>query len=156
MLYLVIIAIAILLALSAIAAYYLIKLRKTEQQQAQQIQQNQAVWQKHQDELAADLRFIANSMLQGQCEITEGCMRIKVLMDRLDEGLQHKPEFKTIQKHFAQTITMPTHDAYKALSKQEQFKLDKQRFSLEDENKEQVLVEVKTLSLYQFDTVPPN
>lgn len=156
MLYLTIIAIVILLVLSAIAAYYLIKLRKVKQEQADQIQRNKIAWQKHRDELAADLRFIANAMLQGQCEITEGCLRIKVLMDRLDDELQHKPEFKTIQAHFAQTITMPTHEAYKALGKKEQFKIDRQRFALEEENKEQVLIEVKTLSTYKFDILQPN
>lgn len=156
MLYLTIVAIVILVVLSAIAAYYLIKLRKVKQEQSDQIQRNKIAWQKHRDELAADLRFIANAMLQGQCEITEGCLRIKVLMDRLDDELQHKPEFKTIQAHFAQTITMPTHEAYKALGKKEQFKLDRQRFALEEENKEQVLVEVKTLSTYKFDILQPN
>ena len=156
MLYLTIVAIVILIVLSAIAAYYLIKLRKVKQEQVDQIQRNKTAWQKHRDELAADLRFIANAMLQGQCEITEGCLRIKVLMDRLDDELQHKPEFKTIQAHFAQTITMPTHEAYKALGKKEQFKFDRQRFALEEENKEQVLIEVKTLSTYKFDILQPN
>lgn len=156
MLYLVITAIIILLILSAVAGYYLLKLRKAKQLQAQQMQQNQDAWQKHRNELASDLHFIANSMLQGQCEITEGCLRIVVLMDRLDDELQHKPEFKTIQAHFAQTINMPTHAAYKALSKKEQFKQDKLRFSLEEQHKEQVLLEVKTLSEYKFDTPLPN
>jgi hypothetical protein len=156
MLYLIIAGVIIVTALSATAAYYLIKLRNVKSQQAQQIQHNKDVWQKHRNELAGDLRFIANSMLQGQCEITEGCLRIKVLMDRLDDELQHKPEFKTIQAHFAQTITMHTHEAYKALSKKEQFKQDKQRFALEQKHKEQVLIEVKTLSEYKFDILQPN
>jgi len=156
MLYLVITATIILAALVATAAYYLIKLRKVKHQQAEQIQRNKDAWQKHRDELASDLRFIANSMLQGQCEITEGCLRIKVLMDRLDDELQHKPKFKTIQAHFAQTITMPTHEAYKALTRQEQFKQDKQRFALEEANREQVLIEVKILSEYKFHILQPN
>ncbi|MFY0639612.1 MAG: DUF2489 domain-containing protein [Bermanella sp.] len=156
MLYLTSIAIIILLALSAIAAYYMIKLRNVRQLQAQQIQQNKDAWQKHRNELAADLRFIGNSMLQGQCEITEGCLRLKVLMDRLDDELQNKPEFKTIQSFFAQAITMPTHDAYKALTRKEQFKQDKQRFALEEQHKDQILIEVKTLCEYKFDILTPN
>jgi len=156
MLYLVIIGGLILLGLSATAAYYVLKLRKVQKQQEEQIQKNKEAWQKHRDELAADLRFIANSMLQGQCEITEGCLRLGVLMDRLDDELQHKPEFKTIREHFAKTIHMPTHQAYKDLSKQEQFKLDKERFNLEEKNKEQILLEVQTLSEYQFDILNPN
>lgn len=156
MFYLILIATIILLALGATATYYTLKLKNVRKEQALQIQQNRAAWQKHREELAADLRFIANAMLQGQCEITEGCLRIKVLMDRLDDELQHKPEFKTIQSHFADTIGMPTHEAYTALSKQEQFKLDRQRYALEEQNKEQVLLEVKTLSQFKFDILQPN
>lgn len=156
MVYLITAAIVIVVALSAVAAYYLIQLKRVKKAQAKQIQINKEAWQKHRDELAGDLRFIANAMLQGQCEITEGCLRLKVLMDRLDDELQHKPEFKTIQAHFAQTINMPTHEAYKALSKQEQFKLDKTRYNLEAQNKEQILIEVKTLAEYKFDILQPN
>lgn len=156
MFYLISIAVIILLALSAVAAYYIIKLRNVRQLQAKQIQQNKDAWQKHRNELADDLRFIGHSMLQGQCEITEGCLRIKVLMDRLDDELQNKPEFKTIQSFFAQAITMPTHEAYKALTRKEQFKQDKQRFALEEQHKEQILIEVKTLCEYKFDILMPN
>ncbi|NVK36385.1 MAG: DUF2489 domain-containing protein [Gammaproteobacteria bacterium] len=156
MAYLIAAAAVIILGLSAIAAYYIIKLNQVKKAQAEQIKKNKAAWQKHRDELASDLRFIANAMLQGQCEITEGCLRIKVLMDRLDDELQHKPEFKTIQSHFAQTIQMPTHEAYKALSKQEQFKLDKTRYGLEAKNKDQILIEVQTLAEYKFDILQPN
>lgn len=156
MLYLIILAVCILLVLAAIAGYYVLKLRKVQAQQAEQIKKNKEAWQNYRNELANDLRFIANAMLQGQCEITEGCLRLIVLMDRLDEDLQHKPEFKTIRAHFAKTASMPTHEAYKALGKQEQFKLDKERYTLEAQHKDQVLIEVKILSEYNFDILTPN
>ncbi|WP_396586177.1 DUF2489 domain-containing protein [Bermanella sp. R86510] len=142
---------AIITVLIAIAAYYLIKLSKARKEQAQAIAKNKAAWQAHRDDVAADIRFIASSMVQGQCEITEGCLRLGVLMDRLDESLQHKPEFATIRMHFAKTIHMPTHDAYKALTPKQQFKLDQERFTLEEENKEQVLKEAKVLAEHKFE-----
>lgn len=156
MLYLLILGALILIGLSATAIYYVIKLRNVKKQQEEQVQKNKAAWESYRSELIQDLRFIASSMLQDQCEITEGCLRLVVLMDRLDEQLQHKPEFKAIQSHFNHTKSMPTHKAYKALSKQEQFKLDKQRYSLEEENKKRVLLEVQTLYRYDFDAIKPN
>jgi len=156
MLYLIILAVAIVVVLSAVAIYYVVKLKRVQKQQAEQIKKNKEAWQAHRNELANDLKFIAQSMLQGQCEITEGCLRIVVLMDRLDEDLQHKPEFKTIREHFSLTVSMPTHQAYKDLSKQEQFKLDKQRYNLEAKNKEQVLEEAKILASYNFEILTPN
>ena len=103
---LIFIAAAILLALSGVAAYYWIKLKKVQNQQKAQIAQNQKAWLDRQQELAADIRFIANSMLQEQCEITEGCMRLKVLMDHLDQDLAQKTEFQTLQFYYQQTLSM--------------------------------------------------
>ncbi len=148
---LILIAAAIIISLSTVAGYYLLKLKKVKQQQNQQAQENQQAWIDKQEELASDIRFIANSMLQKQCEITEGCLRLKVLMDRLDENLQHQAEFKTIQLHYQQTSNMPHHHAYKALTKKQQFKQDQLRFQLEEQHRSQVLIEAKLLSGFQFN-----
>jgi len=145
------IAVTILLVLSCIAAYYLIKLRKVKEQQQEQIEENHQAWLKRQQELVADLRFIASSILQGQCEITEGCMRLKVLMDHLDKELALKTEFQTIQFYYQQTINMPHHEAYKALTRKQQFSWDKKRFALEEKYRDQILVEANHLVQYPFN-----
>ena len=148
---LIIIAALILLALSAVAAYYWIKLKNVQKEQAAQIAKNQQAWLDRQEELASDIRFIANSMLQGQCEITEGCMRLKVLMDHLDKDLANKTEFQTLQFYYQQTLNMPHHEAYKGLSRKEQFHQDKKRYSLEDKYREQILTEAKHITQYPFN-----
>lgn len=147
---LIFIAAAILLILSGVAAYYWIKLKQVRKQQQAQIAQNQKAWLDRQQELAADIRFIANSMLQEQCEITEGCMRLKVLMDHLDQDLAQKTEFQTLQFYYQQTLNMPHHEAYKALNRKEQFNQDKKRFALEDKYREQILIEAKHIAQYPF------
>ncbi len=151
---LIFIAAAILITLSVVAGYYLLKVKKAKRQQKQNTQENLQAWTGKQEELAADIRFIANSMLQQQCEITEGCLRLKVLMDRLDENLQHQAQFKTIQLHYQKTSDMPHHQAYKALTKKQQFKQDQLRFQLEEQHRQQVLVEAKSLADFQF--IHPN
>ena len=148
---LIFIAAIILLALSCVAAYYWIKLKRVQNQQKAQIAQNQKAWLDRQQELAADIRFIANSMLQEQCEITEGCMRLKVLMDHLDQDLAQKTEFQTLQFYYQQTQNMPHHEAYKALNRKEQFSQDKKRFALEDKYREQILIEAKHIAQYPFN-----
>lgn len=156
MFYFIVLAILILLTLTIVAGYYLWQVRKLRKKQTEQQSLNQAAWKAHQEELAKDVRFIANSMLQEQCEITEGCLRLQYLMDKLDEGLKNKPEFQAIHMHCRQTAHMPTHEAYKALGRKEQFKLDKDRFALEEENREQVLKEATTLLTYRFERLNPN
>ena len=121
-----------------------------QKQQKAQMAQNQQVWLARQQELVADIRFIANSMLQKQCEITEGSMRLKVLMDHLDKDLAQKTEFQTLQFYHQQTLNMPHHEAYKALTRKEQFAQDKKRFELEDKYREQILIEAKHITQYPF------
>lgn len=143
-------AILILATLSAIAIYYLLKLKRVNTEQKELSIQNQQAWLDHQIELSKDLKFIANAMIQGQCEITEGCLRLKVLMDRLDETLQEQAHFQAIVAHFNATSSMPTHKAYASLSRKEQFALDNQRYQLEHQNKAAILQEAKTLLKYDF------
>jgi len=147
---LIFIAVAIILGLSIVAGYYLLKLRNIKQQQNEQILLNRQAWLDSQEELAGDIRFIAKAMVQQQCEITEGCLRLKVLMDRLDETLQYNGDYQTIQLHYQKTAHMPHHQAYKALNKKQQFKLDQDRFALEEQHRQQVLLEAERLSDYQF------
>lgn len=146
----IVLAVVTLATLSAIAAYYLIKVKQLNNQQNQLAQSNQQAWLDHQIELSKDLKFIANAMIQGQCEITEGCLRLKVLMDRLDETLQEQEHFKAIIAHFHATSSMPTHKAYASLTRKEQFALDNKRYQLEHKSKEAILQEAKTLLKYDF------
>ncbi|EAT13763.1 DUF2489 domain-containing protein [Bermanella marisrubri] len=150
MVYLVTAAIAVIVILSGIAAYYLVKLKHAKDAQRKAIAEGEAAWRNKQEEIASDIRFIANAMVQEQCEITEGCMRLTVLMDRLDEDLRFQPEFSSIKAHYEATAHMPTHDAYKALKPKQRFELDKQRFELEETNKRAVLRDAKILVTQKF------
>ena len=151
--YIIAAAITLIVVLCGIAVYYLVKLHQAKKAQQQAIAQGEAAWRDKQKEIASDLRFIASGMVQEQCEITEGCMRLTVLMDRLDENLRFKPEYSAIKAHFEATAHMPTHDAYKALTPKQRFELDKQRFSLEKKNKSAVLKDAKILATERFQVL---
>lgn len=144
-------AVAILIVLSAIAAYYLIKLKQAKMKQELAMESGRLAWLKKQQELAQDIRFIANAMIQGQCEITEGCLRLIPLMNRFHEELPFKQDFQTMLQHQQACKDMPTHDAYKQLSRKEQFKLDNQRYQLEEDNKVAILSEAKSLLKFHFE-----
>ena len=147
----VLIAALIVIGLAATAVYYLWQLKLQTQRQQQEYAKAQAEWRKKKQSLASDIKFIAQAMVEQQCEITEGCLRIKVLMDHLDPNLQHKKEFSTIQQMHSLTSNMATHEAYKALPRKEQFKQDKERFRLEELHRDAVLKEAKIIVSYQFE-----
>lgn len=107
----------------------------------------------HQQELMQDIHFIARAMLAEQCDITEGVMRLQYLIDGLDADVWQRPELETIRQHWQATNHMPILEAYQALSRQEQFRLDSQRLRLEDDNKNAIFKELNWLVTYQFSSV---
>lgn len=121
--------------------------RREEQAEAELYMRNKQL------ELVSDIRFIANSVLQQQCEITEAVLRLHYLISVLDPQVWQTDELVTLRKHHEATREMPILDAYKALSKKEQFRLDNQRYSLEDEHKPAVERELRWLAAYHFPGV---
>jgi hypothetical protein len=147
---LIILALAIIATLAITAGYYLFKVRQVTRQEDLQSKENQQAWLLHRNNLIKDIHFIANSMTQEQCEITEGCMRLEYLIGKVDDSEQIRASFSHIYGHFNATAHMPIKDAYQSLSKKEQFKLDKERSRLEVESKAGVLEDSKRLSQHAF------
>jgi hypothetical protein len=146
----IIFAVAIIVILAILAGYYLFKVRQVTLQEKAQTKENHQAWLLHRNNLIKDIHFIANSMTQEQCEITEGCMRLEYLIDKVDDSEQIRATFNYIYEHYNATAHMPIKDAYQSLSKKEQFKLDKERSRLEAQNKVNVLKDTSRLSQHPF------
>lgn len=143
----------LLIGLGAYAArlWYLV----WQQQQAahqQQIQQANALRQ-HQLGLLEDINFLARSVLSEQCEITEGILRLHHIIHGLEPAVWELEELSTVRAHYEATQAMPILAAYKALSKQQQFRLDNERWALEEANKAAIQRELTWLLSYPFPTV---
>jgi hypothetical protein len=148
---LIISALIIILILAIIAGYLLYKVLLLNKQKEQQSKENQDAWVQNRNELIKDIHFIANSMSQQQCEITEGCMRLEYLINKVDDSPQMRIDFQYIYKHYDATAAMPIRDAYQALTKKEQFQLDNDRTKLEAQHKADVLNDTKKLAVHNFD-----
>ncbi len=85
------------------------------------------------------IRVIAQCMLDEQVELSEGSIRIKVLLDHIAPELHEHPTFSIFSKIYAATEHMPTHQARKNADKKLIRELDKERFRIEDENKALIL-----------------
>lgn len=79
------------------------------------------------------LRIISLAVVQDQCEISEGCIRIKKLIDEVDMYKEHEllNYFHVAYEDFKQ---FPFLDERKQLTKQERFKQDNQRFMFEEQH----------------------
>lgn len=137
-------AIAIVAALSFYLGKLLMQIRYAKQQQQLKSQQKQ-------HKLKEDIYTIAWAVQQQQCDLSEGCLRIWVLLDHLHPAAseQNQLQYPGIFGLYDKVKDLPTHDARKALTKTERRTMDKQRFSHEAELKSQIESDLDNL-LIQF------
>lgn len=150
---LIIAALIIIAALAYYAWHLTTKVKKLHQAQQEEQAQAELQLRNRQLELLQDIRFIARAVLAEQCEITEGVLRIQYLISALDPDAWQLDELATLRKHHEATSAMPILEAYKALPKKEQFRLDRERWSLEEHHKPAVQRELQWLVSYRFPSV---
>ncbi len=89
---------------------------------------------------AADsIKVLARCILAEQVELSEACIRIKVLLDVLDPSMHEQAGLNIFNRIYEATAHMPTHQARKKVDKRFLWKLDKQRWSLEKEHQQEIL-----------------
>ena len=115
----------------ALAAYALHLWRRVWLRQQQQEAANDAQHIRLRD----DLRVLASSLLDEQLPLSEGAIRIKVLLDNYDLGLSNDARCQVFQTLFAATEHVPTHAGWKALSKEQRRQHEKDFSALELQHK---------------------
>jgi len=154
---LVIIASLIICSLALYALYLHMQIKSEQQATQLKDDEERLLAQKNLDKrnnnIIADIRFIAQSLISEQCEVTEAVLRIHHLADALDSDIMQQQQFTTLHQHFNACKTMAIKDSYKELSKKQRFQQDQQRFRLEQENSEQVLAEAQLIIQYSFDNL---
>ena len=116
----------------------------------QRIENLQVMLQDQYQHRVDSIRVIANAMDEGQCEFTEGCIRLKMLIDQLDPTLLEREELAIISHIYAETEHMPIKEDWKQLDKKVKTKLTNERFALEGKNHEAIAAAVKALRQHQF------
>lgn len=103
--------------------------------------------------LVESVRVLARSMLEDQIELSEGCIRIKVLLDNLAPELHQDPRFQIFQTMYDAMAHMPTHEVRQQTDKRFVRKLDHQRYSLEREHRQAIRVAAETLLALDLATL---
>lgn len=83
------------------------------------------------DSILESIRLISRAVIYKQCEVSEGCIRIKKLLDLID--FKYDESLRPINELYEQLEEFPYLDERNRLSKQERFNQDKKRFKIEDE-----------------------
>lgn len=133
--FLIILAVLILLSMAGYALHLFLKLRKQKQffQQAQNARMLN---------ILESVEIIAKAMQTKQCDLSEGVLRLKPLLDVLGHKLSLYPAMWEL---YQVVESMPILDARKNLKRNERMKLDLERESKEIELEEQIQAELPEL-----------
>ena len=120
----------IIAGLSFYLGRLLMQLKQIKQAQQQQIT-------KRNNKLSEDIYTIAWAMQEGQCDSSEGCLRIWVLLDHIIEEPKgdNQQRYPGIFALYDKIKDLPTHNARKELPKKELRKMDAERLNYEQEFK---------------------
>lgn len=146
---LLVLAALVILILGSYAAFLVFKLRHQRQQQAIINEQ------KLQQQVVRDLKvidsivLISKAVAQAQCEISEGCWRLSVLIESLPNYREPcKVKFPAIFMLYSKIKHMPILDARKELSKKDKLTLDLERMGHEQELEPEIIKNVHQLIPY--------
>lgn len=132
---LVILAFVIVAALAGYAIYLLLLLQKQKKAfaKARLARANR---------LKESIEIIAKAMQSGDCNHSEGVLRLKMLLDPLGHSLKHYPAMYQL---YEVVMDMPTHEKRRELKKNERMRLDLQRESAEADLTEKINSELTLL-----------
>ena len=82
-------------------------------------------------DIEMSLDTLALVIMQDQCEPTEGCIRVKKLIDEVEEYRDH-PELEVFHTMYAEVKDFAIKEDYRNLSRQDAFKQDNKRFQVEE------------------------
>lgn len=91
------------------------------------------------------LDIICKAILQEQCEISEGSIRIRMLLDNSKMLDSNKSEYVLFYNMYEELKEFKTHEKRNELSKQERMSEDIKRFKVEEKYQEDFLTTVKVL-----------
>ncbi|MBN6069266.1 DUF2489 domain-containing protein [Aggregatibacter actinomycetemcomitans] len=128
-------AVCIVAGMIGYAVYLLLALQK--QKKALQLARQNRI-----NRIKESLEIIAKAMLNGDCNLSEGVLRLKMLLEPVGMALKNYPAMWQL---YEMVEGMPTHDARKELKKNERMRLDLRRESAEAELESKIKLELHRL-----------
>ena len=118
---LLLVAVCIIVGMIGYATYLLLASQK-QKKALQQARRNRI------NRIKESIEIIAKAMLNDDCNLSEGVLRLKMLLEPVGMSIKNHV---TMLQLYEVVETMPTHEARKALKKNERMRLDLQRESAE-------------------------
>lgn len=98
----------------------------------------QQLQQQQKQQLLEAINIIARTMVEQDLNSTEGCIRLRVLLEKLDPELLESDEYKVIDDMYQRSKEFATHKARRSLPITERLIQDQQREAMEEELKQEI------------------
>jgi len=140
----------IIVALALYAAKLLKQVKQQTQQQLAAQAEQQLALNKHDSKILDSVVLIVRAMKEEQCDISEGCWRLCVLLESLKTTNELNLQFPAIFELYNEIKDLSILEDRKQLAKKQRMKEDYQRMTAEAKLRDQIAVEIK--SVHQFAT----
>lgn len=146
-------AVVIILVLGAYAAWLLWQVRVQEKQRREQQRLLAKEREAQRQRLNHSIQIIARALLEEQVSLTEGAIRIKMLMEALEVTEVEREEFTAFYQLADATAHIPILQDWKKLSPKEQRRYTFERLRLEADHKDFVLAAAERIQGRGFQTL---
>lgn len=120
--------------------------QKKAQQQAELAQQQALA--KHDLKVLASTKIIVKAMQEEQCDFSEGCWRLSVLLDSMKLSSELALQFPTIFKLYNEIKHLSILDDRKQLDKKQRMQQDYQRMKIEAQLHNEIVTDLDLLQQY--------
>ncbi len=132
-------AVLIVLGLSGVAIFYLLKLRQLRRRQQKQLEALEQQGREQRSRVNNSIQVIAAATEKDELTLTEASIRLSVLLDSLSVDDSVREEFSAFYQLRDATSHIPILEAWKQLPTKQKLALDKARQQLEETYREFVL-----------------
>ena len=140
--YIILIILVFIISLLSTFIFIILKRMKVQKVRADEIIEKAKEKEKY---IIESLDIICKALIQEQCEASEGCIRIRMLLLRTDMIDESKKEYNAIENMYQEIKDLKTHESRNDLSFQARTDEDKHRFKIEQKYHTDLLDSVKLL-----------
>lgn len=148
-----VIAVIIIVSLAFYAGKLLKQLSAQKQAQQQAELAHQQALAKHDINVFSSVKIIVRAMQEEQCDFSEGCWRLSVLLDSLKLSSELAKQFPVIFKLYNEIKHLSILDDRKQLDKKQRMKQDYQRMTIEAQLHREIVSDLDLLQQYTSERV---
>lgn len=142
------IAVIIITGLSFYAGKLLKQVNAQKQAQLKAEREHERALAKHDNKVLGSVKIIVRAMKEEQCDFSEGCWRLSVLLDSLKLSSELSVQFPAVFKLYDAIKHLSILDNRKKLEKHQRMKEDYQRMTIEAELRPEIVKDLDLLQQY--------